>query len=66
MTGMNASNPPALVVEGGTVKVADRNGTRDLPIPADLVLPPPPAPSDDPRKQFSVLELGHGALVTLA
>jgi predicted dehydrogenase len=53
-----AGTEGTLWVEGGTVKVADRNGTRDLPIPADLVLPPPPAPSDDPRKQFSVLELG--------
>ena len=45
-------------IEGGIVKIADRNGTRDLPIPADLVLPPPPPPSDDPRKRFSTLELG--------
>jgi predicted dehydrogenase len=28
-------------IEGGTVKIADRNGTRDLPIPADLILPEP-------------------------
>jgi predicted dehydrogenase len=28
-------------IDGGTVKVADRNGTRDLPIPADLILPEP-------------------------
>lgn len=45
-------------VENGVVKLADRNGVRDLPTPADLVLPPPPAPSDDPRKQFSTLEQG--------
>ena len=45
-------------VESGAVKIADRNGVRDLPVPSDLVLPPPPEPSDDPRKQFSVLELG--------
>jgi predicted dehydrogenase len=45
-------------IEGGTVKIADRNGTRDLPIPADLVLPPPPPQSDDPRQRFSILELG--------
>jgi predicted dehydrogenase len=44
--------------EGSTVKVADRNGVRDLPVPPDLVLPPPPPPSDDPRKQFSQWELG--------
>jgi predicted dehydrogenase len=36
-------------IEGGTVKIADRNGTRDLPVPADLVLPAPPPPSDDQR-----------------
>jgi predicted dehydrogenase len=45
-------------IENGAVKIADRNGTRDLPMPADLVLPPPPPPSDDPRKRFSALELG--------
>jgi len=44
--------------EGSTVKVADRNGVRDLPVPPDLVLPPPPPPSDDPRKQVSQWELG--------
>lgn len=45
-------------VESGTVKVADRNGTRDLPVPEDLILPPPPPPSDDPRRRFSGVELG--------
>ena len=45
-------------IEGGTVKVADRNGTRDLPVPDDLILPPPPPPSDDPRHRFSGVELG--------
>ncbi len=45
-------------IENGTVKIADRNGVRDLPVPDDLVLPSPPPPSDDPRKQFSTLELG--------
>jgi predicted dehydrogenase len=45
-------------VENGVVKLADRSGTRDLPTPADLELPLPPQPSDDPRKQFSTLELG--------
>jgi len=29
-------------IESGTVKIADRNGTRDLPVPEDLMLPPPP------------------------
>jgi predicted dehydrogenase len=45
-------------IESGTVKVADRNGTRDLPVPSDLILPPPPPPSDDPRHRFSGVELG--------
>jgi predicted dehydrogenase len=45
-------------IESGTVKIADRNGTRDLPVPADLVLPPPPPPSDDPRHRFTGIELG--------
>jgi predicted dehydrogenase len=26
-------------IEGSTVKIADRNGTRDLPVPSDLMLP---------------------------
>lgn len=29
-------------IEGGGVKIADRNGTRDVPIPAELILPDPP------------------------
>jgi predicted dehydrogenase len=45
-------------IEGGTVKVADHNGTRDLPVPPDLILPPPPPPSDDPRHRFTGIELG--------
>jgi predicted dehydrogenase len=45
-------------IDNGTVKVADRNGARDLPVPEDLVLPPPPPPSDDPRHRFSGIELG--------
>lgn len=44
--------------EGATVKIADRNGVRELPVTADLALPPPPPPSDDSRKQFSSLEMG--------
>jgi predicted dehydrogenase len=45
-------------IENGTVKIADRNGARDLPVPDDLVLPPPPPPSDDPRHRFTGIELG--------
>ncbi len=47
-----------LWIENGVVKLADRNGVRELPVPEDLVLPPPPVPSSDPRHQFSQLELG--------
>lgn len=41
-------------IEDGTVKIADRNGTRDLPVPADLVLPAPPPPSQDQRHRPGV------------
>jgi predicted dehydrogenase len=41
-------------IEDGTVKFADRNGTRDLPVPADLVLPAPPPPSQDQRHRPGV------------
>lgn len=44
--------------EGSVVKLATREGARELPLPDDLVLPPPPEESDDPRKQFSTIELG--------
>jgi predicted dehydrogenase len=45
-------------IDGGAVFVADRTGTRQLPVPEELRLPPPPAPSDDPRERYSHLELG--------
>ena len=35
-----AGTEGTLWVDGGTVRIADRNGVRELPIPADLVLPP--------------------------
>ncbi len=35
--------------EKGVVYVADRDGTRELPIPADLVLPPAMGDKNDPR-----------------
>jgi predicted dehydrogenase len=44
-------------LEGQTVWLADRDGTRALPTPPELVLPPGPAISDDPRHLFSHLEL---------
>jgi predicted dehydrogenase len=40
-------------IEGSAVKIADRNGTRDLPIPGDLALPPP-ASGEDPRQNISL------------
>jgi predicted dehydrogenase len=45
-------------LDEGAVWVADRDGARELPVPADLELPPAPAVSDDPSRRFSHLELG--------
>lgn len=45
-------------IDGGKVFLADKDGTRELPLPDDLVLPPPPEASDDPRKRYSQFELG--------
>ena len=45
-------------IDGSAVWLADRNGARELVAPPELELPPPPPPSDDPRHQFSYLELG--------
>lgn len=45
-------------VDGADVWLADSDGTRQLTPTPDLELPPPPAPSDDPRKRFSTYELG--------
>ena len=36
-------------IDGATALLADSAGERELPIPPDLVLPPPPPLSDDPR-----------------
>jgi predicted dehydrogenase len=47
-----------LWIEDGAVHLADRSGARQLPVPADLALPPPPPTSDDPRHIYSHLELG--------
>jgi predicted dehydrogenase len=38
-------------LEKGAVWIADRQGTRQAPIPSDLLLPPPPPASDDPRQK---------------
>jgi predicted dehydrogenase len=54
-----AGTKGTLWLEGADVWFADREGKRQLPVPADLQLPPPPpADSDDPRKKFSHYELG--------
>lgn len=45
-----------LWMENGAVWLADRAGTRQLPISAELLLSPE-APSDDPRKRFLHIEL---------
>jgi predicted dehydrogenase len=45
-----------LWMENGAVWLADRSGTRQLPIPDELRLSPQ-APSDDPRKRFLHIEL---------
>ena len=44
--------------EGATVMLADADGMRELPVPADLALPSAPAVNDDPRHRFTHLELG--------
>lgn len=53
-----AGTDGTLWVDGATVWLADRSGTRALPVPDDLVLPAAPAESDDPRHRFTHLELG--------
>jgi predicted dehydrogenase len=46
--------------EGGKVMLADRQGARELEVPADLVLPPPPPPDPDPNssRRASHFEIG--------
>ncbi|HEX7857146.1 MAG TPA: Gfo/Idh/MocA family oxidoreductase [Sphingobium sp.] len=53
-----AGTEGTLWVENGVVKLATKEGVRDLPVTDDLALPPPPDASDDPRKRFSQFELG--------
>ncbi len=45
-----AGTKGTLWLEGGGVKLADRDGVRELAMPADLALPPPPD-QDDPRRR---------------
>ena len=45
--------------EGGKVMVADKQGTRELPVPEDLMLPPPPPPADpNSSNRMSHFEIG--------
>lgn len=52
-----AGTDGTLEVNGEGVWVSDRAGRRQLPVPADLALPPA-AVSDDPRHRYTHLELG--------
>lgn len=46
-------------IDQGKVMIADRQGTRELPVPDDLVLPPAPPPADPGSVgRLSHLELG--------
>ena len=58
MAGMTrvAGTEGTVWIESGTVKIADRNGTRDLTVPEDLILPPPP--SAEPGQRPAGVELG--------
>jgi predicted dehydrogenase len=47
-----------LWLDGGDAYVADAAGVEQLAVPHDLMLPPPPEPSDDARHRFTHLELG--------
>lgn len=51
-----AGTQGTLWMEPGAVWLADRSGTRQLPIPDELVLPHEP-PSDDPAKPYLHIEL---------
>ena len=53
-----AGTDGSLWSDGDAVWLADRDGTRVLPVPDDLVPPPAPGESDDPRHKFTHLELG--------
>ena len=53
-----AGTDGSLWTEGDAVWLADRDGTRQLPVPPELALPEAPEESDDPRHKFTHLELG--------
>jgi predicted dehydrogenase len=60
MTGITrvAGSRGTVWLEGSTAMLADRDGTRPLPVPAELVLPPTPPAVDDPVHAYTHLELG--------
>jgi predicted dehydrogenase len=45
-------------IEGDVVKIADRDGTRDLPVPPELILPTPATASAEPGQRPPGPELG--------
>ena len=46
-----AGSTGSLWIDGGKVMFADQGGTRELPIPEDLRLPPAPPITADPRHE---------------
>jgi predicted dehydrogenase len=44
-------------LDGGEVWLTDDEPPRPVEVPADLVLPEPPPPSDDPKHAFTAIEL---------
>lgn len=46
-----AGSTGSLWIEAGKVMLADRSGTREIPVPDDLKLPPPPPITGDPRHE---------------
>jgi predicted dehydrogenase len=52
-------------IESGKVMVADKSGTRELPVPEDLLLPPPP-PAADPNSSNRLSHFEMGPFIRLA
>ena len=46
-----AGSKGSLWIDGGKVMFADNSGTREIPVPDDLKLPPPPPITADPRHE---------------
>jgi predicted dehydrogenase len=60
MTGITrvAGSRGTVWLDGDHAVLADAAGTRELPVPPDLVLPAPPPATDDPVHAYTHLELG--------